>query len=70
MFIDTNDIKSLRDKPIKLYANGKDYKASYAIEFKNNTFTEITKQEYKYLKKVLKGENNEFKESDRTQKRT
>lgn len=58
--IDTNEIKSLRNKPVRLYVSfGKETKVDYSIEWKDGTFTEITKQEYKRLNKLLKGDSNE-----------
>ena len=54
--IKTSEIKQLRDKPIKLYVEfGKEIKADYCLEFYDGTFIELTKQQYKMIKKILKG---------------
>lgn len=58
--IDTKEIKRLRDKPVRLYISfGKEEKVDYSIEWNDGTFTEITKQEYKRLKKIV-GDENEY----------
>lgn len=57
IIIDTSKIKSLRDKPIKLYVQfGREIKVDYSIEWYSGEFSIITKQEYKRLNKLLKGE--------------
>lgn len=58
--IDISRIKQLHNKPKKLYAGmGKDIRPNYCIEFKDGTFTEITKQEYKMLDNILQGVDKE-----------
>ena len=57
LIINTKDIKSLRDKPMRLYVSfGKEIKVDYSIEHLDGTFTEINKKEYKMIQKILKGE--------------
>lgn len=57
--INTDKIKQLRKKPIKLQhgLNGT-IKPRYSIEFNDGTFKEITKQEYKRLIKMLGDKND------------
>lgn len=61
--IDTTKIKALRNKPVKLYVSlGKGTKVDYSIEWNNGMFSEISKQDYKRLIKILEGEpNNEYR---------
>lgn len=57
LIINTKDIKSLRDKPMRLYVSfGKEIKVDYSIEHLDGTFTEINKKEYKLLKGMLGNE--------------
>lgn len=59
LIINTHEIKSLRSKPMRLYISfGKEKKADYTIEWFDETFTEITKQEYKMLAKILGDKND------------
>lgn len=52
--IDTSKIKRIRKKPIKLQEGLKgEIKPHYSIEFNNGNFMEITKQEYKLIKKFM-----------------
>ena len=52
--VDTKKIKQLRNKPIKLLRGlNKKIKPHYTIEFIDNTFKVITKQEYKLLKEAI-----------------
>ena len=57
LIINTKDIKTLRDKPVRLYVSfGKEIKVDYSIEHLDGTFTEINKKEYKMIQNILKGE--------------
>ena len=59
--IETDNIKQLHNRPKKLYRGmGKDIRTNYCIEFIDDTFTEITKQEYKTLKGILKNEKDKM----------
>ena len=58
--IKSTEIKKIRNKPKKLYAGfGKEIRADYCLEFYNGTFMELTKQQYKMIKKILRGEEDE-----------
>lgn len=55
--INTAFIKQLRNKKVKLQAGlNKIIKPKYSIEFMDGTFTEISKQEYKLLKRMWSNE--------------
>lgn len=52
--INTDEIKQLRKRPIKLLAGiNTKIKPHYSIEFINGNFKVITKQEYKLIKKAI-----------------
>ena len=51
--VETSQIKQLHNKWKKLRAGNKDIKLHYSIEFTDESFMEITKQEYKMLKNIL-----------------
>jgi len=55
--IDTAFIKQLRNKKVKLQAGlNKIIRPKYSIEFIDGTFIEISKQEYKLLKRMRNNE--------------
>ena len=54
--VETDKIKKLHNKRKKLRAGNKDIILYYTIEFADDSFMEITKQEYKMLKKYLEKE--------------
>ena len=59
--VNTDEIKFLRNKPMRLYVSfGKEKRADYTIEWLDDTFTEITKKEYKLLLNILE-KNNEVR---------
>lgn len=58
--IDTTTIKSIYNKYKKLQAGTKTVRPHYCIEFNNGNFMEITKQEYKTLKGILKNEKGKM----------
>ena len=58
--IDTTTIKTIYNKYKKLQAGTKIVRPHYCIEFIDNNFMEITKQEYKILKGILKNEKDKM----------
>lgn len=58
--IDSSKIKAIHNKYKKLQAGTKTVRPHYCIEFIDGIFMEITKQEYKKLKGILKNEEDKM----------
>lgn len=58
--VDTKNIISLNNRPKRVLSGlNKVKKYKYTADLQNDIVLPLTKQEYKYLKKILKGEKNE-----------